>query len=364
MLSRPPLRKLAHGPGDFNFSLFCGECPDRERCGGMAPEFGGGDCYDFCCGGEPGCQTPCRKNPAYPAQVREIDGFDLATIPRTPPVFSNGFHGLAPMIMHGYGRDKPVQTPIVAIKLRTLIDFNRGVLKFETREQLAAKLKFEPSARLVVTGVEQDCFIEPWWSLGRARRAPLLKEMARFGLDLATPPNFSLFSDQPRTSDFNAMKRIGWVQYEFLDAGIPCALHAHIRNENDANAWANYVADRPEMTIISYEFATGAGQKHAMPMHVDHLIRLTEVAGRPLDLVLKGGLRAMPELSQAFRNTLYVDTDAFMKATCRRKLVEKEDGGLDSIAVRTPRDLSLVDLFQHNVDQVARVTRNQLVRVS
>lgn len=256
------------------------------------------------------------------------------------------------MILHGRKREGPLFAPIVAVKLRDVVNMRTGRLKHADRSSLVEALKIRNDAHLVVTGIEQDRFVEPWWSLGRERRAPLLKDLARLGIALVTPPNFSLFCDQPRPSDFSAMKRIALVQSEFLAAGIACALHAHIRNDTDSKRWAAFIAERPEITSIAYEFTTGAGLRLGRGMHLEHLIRLAGEAGRPLDLVLRGDLAAASELRAAFRNLVYIDTNAFMKTIHRQKAVRTGNAGLSWKMNRTPEDMHLDALLQHNVDEV------------
>jgi hypothetical protein len=248
------------------------------------------------------------------------------------------------------------------LKLRDVVNFRTGQLRHADRSSLANALKIRTDAHLIVTGIEQDRFVEPWWSLGRDRRAPLLRELAKLGIALVTPPNFSLFCDQPRPSDFSAMKRIARVQSEFQAAGIACSLHAHIRNETDSARWASFVAGRPEITSIAYEFTTGAGREPVRRMQVEHLIRLAKVADRPMDLVLRGDTGVVTELVGVYRHLVYIDTNAFMKTVNRQKAVRTGNEGLTWKANKTPKDVPLDALLQHNVDEVTLAGRQMLTR--
>ena len=362
--NRIAIRKLSHNPSEWTTSLFCQGCPDFNRCGGIAAESGAGYCYDNCCGGESGCQTVCRNNPDYQRQVKEIGGFDLENTPHTKVVSHSPMHGIVPLIIHGKKRSLPLTAPIVAVKLRDVVNLKTGRLKHNNRSELADALKIQSDAKLIVTGIEQDHHVEPWWSIGRAKRIPLLSELVQLGIDLMTPPNFSLFCDVPRPNDFSAMKRIALVHAEFLTAGIPCALHAHIQNEKDSDRWTAYVADRPEVTSIAYEFGTGAGRDVVRRMHLDHLVRLAEVANRPLDLVVRGDQRILPVLTKAYRNVIYIDTNAFMKTMYRQTAVRVGNKGLKWVKTTTPPEASLDELMQHNVDEVTLTSQQLLKRVA
>lgn len=352
----PSVSKLTHDPEKWQKSLFCSTCPDLGRCGGIATQLGG-HCYMHCCGGKAGCQTVCRQNPEFKAQSREIAGFDLANVPRVKPVSQLPLSGTAPLLVHGNVRQAPVVSDIVAVKLREVVHMNSGRLRYSDREELAKALKFAPDAHVVVTGIEQDKWVEPWWSLGRENRRALLRQFSILNVALVTPPNFSLFCDQPRPSDFSAMKRIALVQAEFLEAGIPCALHPHIITETDSSRWTDFVAARPEIQTIAYEFTTGAGRRSLRSRHIDHLIRLANAAGRPLDLVVRGDQKILAELAPYFQNVLYVDTNAFMKTMHREYAVRTSNRDLRWKSVTTPDDISVDALLQHNVLEVSDRSR-------
>lgn len=362
--NRTVVRKLSHRPRDWPISMTCHICPDFKRCGGIATEAGAGDCGIHCCGGKCDCQSVCRRNPSFKAQLREIRGFELDTVPRTQPLENPALSGVAPLILHGKKRSDIARASMVALKLRDVINIKTGALRYPTRSALADALKFDTAARLIITGIEQDKWVEPWWNLGRAARARTLQDLARLGAAVATPPNFSLFCDQPRTNDFSAMKRIALVQAEFLAAGIPCALHPHIRNENDSDDWAKFIAVRPEINVISYEFKTGAGRALDVDLHIQHLTRLAETAKTSLSLVVRGDVRILPRLAPHYRNIVYIDTNAFMKAIHRRMAVRSGNLDMNWDSVRTPEQISLDALMQHNIDEVVVRASHFLARAA
>lgn len=352
----PPTAKLTHDPEKWERSLFCNGCPDLQRCGGIASQIGG-HCYMHCCGGKEGCQTVCRDNPGFVAQTREIDGFDFANVHRTTPLTQLPLIGTAPLIAHGKIRKSNVKSKIVAVKLREVVHMKSGRIRYNSRDELAGALKFDPDASIIITGIEQDKWVEPWWSIGRDKRRTLLHEFSRLNVALVTPPNFSLFCDQPRPSDFSAMKRIALVQAEFLEAAIPCALHPHIITETDSQRWIDFVSERPEIQTIAYEFTTGAGRRSIRRRHIDHLIRLAQSVERPLDLVLRGDKKILSELAAHYRNVVYIDTNAFMKTMHRKFAIRTSNRNLRWKSVTTPDDISVESLMQHNVSEVAAQLR-------
>jgi hypothetical protein len=92
-----------------------------------------------------------------------------------------------------------------------------------------------------------------------AQRRDAIRALRSLGVTLVTTPNFSLFIDQPRWDDLHSQKRIMIVHEEFLSEGLPAALHVNARTERDWERWTEYIAARPELTHIAFEFATGAG---------------------------------------------------------------------------------------------------------
>ncbi len=93
------------------------------------------------------------------------------------------------------------------------------------------------------------------------------------------------------------MKRIAIVHWEFLDEGLPAALHVNGRTETDFRRWAAFVADRPEITLLAYEFATGTGRAGRRGQHAAWLVDLARQVGRPLAIVVRGGADVLPALA-------------------------------------------------------------------
>jgi len=197
--------------------------------------------------------------------------------------------------------------------------------------------------------------------MGRENRLAIIRHLKRLGVVLATSPNYSLFVDQPRWDDLHSMKRIAIVHSEMLSEGLQAALHVNGRTEADFRRWADYVRMRPEIQVLAYEFATGTGWIGRREIHVEWLSALAHSVGRPLDLVIRGGIELVPELEKVFSHITFIDTAAFMKTMKRRRAVVMESGRLQWLAAPTPIGASLDDLLNHNILTVTTWMRGQFL---
>jgi hypothetical protein len=283
------INALTHDPKAYPVALGCFTCPHIAECGGLcvrAPIF---DCLDMCCGSPETCTRVCRNAPSsrFVDQLREIEGFDLGNVPRAPAVEHKIQADIVPLVYHGSGRIAELKSSAFALRLPDIVNFREGQLKFKDRASLCAAYRIPEDAQLILSGVNQDHRIEPWWKLGEARIG-IIQQMRSIGIDLVTTPNFSVVLDQPRTDDMHAMKRILIAFAEFAEGGIPCALHPNGRTERDFERWAAELATRTEIGILSYEFTTGPGRRARRDWHLDQLAGLAATAGRDLDIVVRG----------------------------------------------------------------------------
>lgn len=168
-------------------------------------------------------------------------------------------------------------------------------------------------------------------------------------MTLVTTPNYSLFLDRPRWDDLHAMKRIAIVHNEFLSEGMPAALHVNGRTETDFRRWGAYVSVRPEITHLAYEFTTGTGWADRCELHAAWLAGLAAAAGRPLHLVIRGGVDVLPTLSAAFPRITMINTSIFMKTMMRRRAIPDGNSGLAWQYVPTAIEAPLDDLFADNL---------------
>ena len=53
-----------------------------------------------------------------------------------------------------------------------------------------------------------------------------------------------------------------------ISEGLPAALHVNARTEHDYARWGELIADRQEIEILAFEFATGCGRGERIDWHV------------------------------------------------------------------------------------------------
>lgn len=323
------MRSLTDDPEHRPLALGCVDCALKETCGGLSVEAPILDCMDLCCGSPETCTRVCRMKPeTFVDQVREIGGFLLRDTPSAPLIEHPSLPQVIPLIFHGSSRQQPLDRPVVALPLPTIVDYQAGKLRFKTREDLCKAFRVSLNVRLILTGVNQDHRIEPWWTLGVKRKAIIL-QMKELGIELVTAPNFSVILDNPRHDDLHAIKRIGIIFSEFLECGLPCALHPNGRTEMDFVRWARFINAREEVKTISYEFITGPGRKARRDFHLRQLKTLASTAGRDLDIVVRGDPSVVPFLQKFYRRVTFIDSTAFMKSLKRFRAVRASNSHLE-----------------------------------
>jgi hypothetical protein len=116
-------QRLWHAGTQHSSLLGCMNCPERTICGGLHIAASVFSCLDHCCGHPESCDTVCRNNPDYVDRIREIDGFDLKTIPQLTPLPAPLLPKVIPWIDHGGQREEPLIAEAVCLPLYTM--FNR-----------------------------------------------------------------------------------------------------------------------------------------------------------------------------------------------------------------------------------------------
>lgn len=356
------MRRLTHDPNANSMALGCAVCPLRETCGGLCVGETIMDCLDLCCGKPSGCTRVCRNRAAtYVDQVREIGDFLLRTVPRAPTLPVNFDHEIIPLVYHGSSRASALENSVFALRLPDLVNYSTGRLRFNSRDELCAAFRISPEADIMLTGVNQDTRIEPWWALA-GRRLPIIKGLLDLGITSVTVPNFSVVLDHPRHDDMHAMKRIGLLFSEFQNAGMPCALHPNGRTEQDFIRWSRFIAAREEVRVLAYEFTTGPGRKERMGFHLDQLARLADNAGRELDIVVYGRPDVIPALRKHFRKVLFIETTSFMKTIKRQRAIRVDNDKLAWTPAPTEVGECIDPLFAQNLYEREAYVRAKFFR--
>lgn len=354
-------RKLWHDGSRNTQSIGCGCCPEIQICGGLrvaTPLF---DCLNLCCGNPGSCDRVCRNQPDFAARVREVATFSFDNVPRAAVLPSAVLPDIVPILFHGKRRSGVLRHDTVALSLYSMFDRRDGTPRFTSHEALCREYRVEPGTRLILTGTATDGPLERWWELGEATRRRVLRSLRDIGVVMATTPNYSVFSDQPRWNDMHAMKRILITHHEFLDEGVPAALHVNGRTDTDFRRWAEHVAARPEIKHLAYEFTTGTQWVGRRERHARWLGEIAAIAGRSIDLVVRGGAEVLPALRSDFRRVTVLNTAIFMKTMMRRRAVRNGEAPIRWQQAPTEVGAPLDELLADNVAVVAGIHQPVLV---
>lgn len=353
MISRKVIAELLYHDADRPLSLGCVNCTEQKTCGGLHTSGNHFDCLVFCeCPNPADCQYVCPNNLVnYMARFHEVVGFKFDNVERAPALTYPSLPLSVPLLYHSSGRSDRLKMDTVAVPLSFLLDRKTGMLRFSTREAVAAAFGFDESARLIITGVDQDQPIEDYWSFRRATRIP--EQLASLRPDLVTTPNYSTPLDTPRWDNLHNMKRIAICWSELVQAGIPTSLHLNARTDRDYERWTEFVAERDEVRSVALEYATGAAKQDRGEWHTEKLAALAAAVSRPLQLVVRGGQVHLDELYNAFSEVIFIDTTSFIKTINRQKFVRRASGKPDWHPATTQKAQSLDGLLQHNAEAFA-----------
>ena len=200
----------------------------------------------------------------------------------------------------------------------------------------------------MLIGSGRDKPIEAWWGLSQ-QRAVIIAALRALGVALITGPNYSIFTDEVRYNDMYNMKRIVTAWQEIVAGGVPGAYHLNARTPQDYRRLASFIAAREEVSELAFEFKTGATWRHRRAFHLAELVQLAGRVGRPLHLVMIGGITAIPTLTPAYSKVTYVDTSAFMNAIYRQRLYFADDGKMRKVRELTLNGQPIDDLLAENI---------------
>lgn len=339
---------------DHVVSLGCTNCMNWALCGGLQTSEALFDCSDFCCGSgnstdHSDCQFVCRQNVEdYINRHIEVGGWGFDNIPRSAALPYSKLPAVIPLLYGRSSRVSKLASDAVALPLEKLFDHANGRLKFSTREELANSFGFDPSAKLLISGVGQDRMIEYYWTHRNAAELP--QQLAGLRPTLITVPNYSLFLGVPREDNLYSMKRIAVAWDELVRSKIPTSLHVNARTDRDWERWTEFVAERDEVKSIAYEFATGPACLERGRWHSQKLIKLASEVGRDLQIILRGGYYYLRDISEAFAETVFIDTSSYVKTMKRRRLDWLPGEKKHWRSSRTEKGEPLDDLLQRNAD--------------
>jgi hypothetical protein len=343
---------LWHSSGHHSLCLGCQDCFYRPACGGLEVPAALYDCNDFCrCDDPSACDNVCPNEPAaFAARLLEVRGIRLDNVPSAPPTRIPALPGVVPMIYHGSRRETLLRANIVALPLARLVNYVQGTIRFPNREALLQTFKLHAGCQIIASGTDRDRDLEKWWRL-KDRKA-VIRSLIELGVILITTPNYSLFGNVPRTDNLYNIKRIALTWSEIQGEALPCALHVNARTDHDWEHWLEFLKIHPEINVLAFEFGTGAGYEQRILWHVDQLKSLALQVGRPLHLILRGGVHVVPHLASAFSDLTLIDTRPFMKAY-RRQRGSIVEGRLRWKKAPTAPGAPLDQLLEDNINAVA-----------
>ena len=180
----------------------------------------------------------------------------------------------------------------------------------------------------------------------------VIQALRDIGVSLVTSPNFSVLLDVPRQTDLHALKRIGLVYEEFQREGVLCALHTNGRTDTDFQRWGEFLQHHEEISLLSYEFTTGAGSAERMEYHLDMLEKIRELAHRNLSIVVRGNKKCLPRLRENFDRVIFLESDSFVRSMKRREAYLSNKGVLKWRTMPTDEKECLGALLEKNIKQV------------
>lgn len=344
--------------------LGCSDCDFRIRCGSLGASPNHWDCFVPCnsdC--RNGCPYVCPRSVAeFVVRLRELGPFGLAiesVIAEGRPSFVDlDIH--VPRIDHGSNRRCYLTSKIVAIPLRFLLNLRTGEAHFKSRQALASRFRLGRQTKIIATGVAKDDVLEDFWKI-RSHIPSIANWMKRVGIIATTVPNFSSFQNAPRTEDLSNFVRSAIVWRDFTNSQIVAAFHFNGRTESDAKNISQFIARNPALYWISAEFDTGARHREFFDQLTSDLAALPALVGRPLGLILHGGLSAINPLKRAYERLCFVDGSPFFKTVNRRELSLSGGGAvLESVASASDcqDELLAKNIRTRRLEIIRRVTRS------
>lgn len=346
----PNSGKLWHDEKKPQSPLGCTQCHYRSTCGGLQIDAQIFDCLSFCrCVDVAKCDNVCPKNLAhFIGRLQEVGGLSLDNVPTVPKTHGLELPSVVPMVYHSSARTRTPTVGFMSVSLYELFD-RVGNIRYKTHQSLIDHLGINLGSTLILSGTDIDPPLERWWNL--PDRTAMARDLVAIGVKLVTSPNYSLFDDVPRHDNMYNMKRIAVASAEIQSAGIPCAIHLNARTDKDWARWVDFLRIHDEYDYVTFEFGTGAGVPLRSSWYVEKLCRLADQVVRPLSLLVRGGMAALPVLSSSFSSVTLIDTAAFVRSQYRRRGVPSPTGIKWEKAL-TEKGQPIDDLFDENISAV------------
>lgn len=329
----------------------CADCHFLRDCGGLDGQQGLWGCFSKC-KSDGVCSRADWTCPCRPVQfarrLAEVGGnlHPLVTRFLTSPANERPLPLYVPLIHHGYARRRPFKGTFVALPTFKVIGpRGAGAYGPATASASALRKKFlvSQSARVLLISPSRDHLLELYWAKRRTQKTP--DALLALRLTAMTLPNFSFFSDAPRTHSLWNRRRLMIVAQELTHARICAIPHLNTLTGADWDFFRVALNYNPDVKIVAKEFQTGASIED-----VDQLSWLQDALKRPLHPLIIGGARFLHEVARRFENFTLVDSNPFMKTLFRMRLsIDPYDDTLKWTPFPTTTEEPLDGLLQHNV---------------
>ncbi len=333
--------------------LGCGNCADRQVCGGLHLKDIGAllvDCMSHCtCEDPASCDLVCPTNVQnFKRRFHEVDSWDLNNIPTTRDVPMPALPSWMPLYQRNLSGRRPIADEgVVALPFTLALRGTGPATHARTADELTRSYGVHPSGGWVLSGTQEDPDVERIWSLPDVSR--IARQLVRSGAIFATTPNFSLINDSPRHDNLHAMKRIAWVWHHMTQGGLCTALHINGRTDHDFERWAEFVRARPQVKAVAFEFLTGSATKASAELYVQRLALFSKACDRKLPIVIRGQASLTEQLLEHFSQVIKLDSTPCMRTMKRRKAVLRSSGALGHVACHTTTPRELRTMLEHNI---------------
>ena len=340
---------------DHRVIVSCQSCAFLSDCGGLDDQQSLWGCFTACSADciKRGCDWTCPGSPAdFVERVREVGGLSneaLTLRTLTPDVLPP----YVPMIHHGYGlgpdREVGVEAKVAAISIKDLFRVREdGHLEVVAEDPVSLRRRFglRDDSEVLLVCISDDRPLERYWAHRRLDAIP--GRLAKLGLLGVTLPNYSFFSDAPRTHTMWNRRRMFRVGEELSSAGIAVVPHLNALTSEDWRFWKEFLVTHREIEMVAKEFQTGLRDKRKAANAISSLAKLQDDVGRPLRLLAVGATRHIQTLRKTFASVTFVDSGPFMRAMKRRARVPGSDRPRWR-KVSVPAGPQLMDLLNSNI---------------
>ncbi|MSU58839.1 MAG: DUF4417 domain-containing protein [Pedosphaera sp.] len=269
------------------------------------------------------CDWTCPKNRnQFWNRFREVGGWPPKPLENIRMAEGLNLPLYLPQIHNGHDRAGDLAEPMVAVPTFCVVKGRRagGYGPIELDPIAFRKtLKLSGNTKVVLTSVAEDRFLERFWKNAESCDVgPALREL---NIEAITTPNFSFFSDAPRTHSLWNLARMSRLTEYLSSSGVNVIPHIHATTKADWNNWKQSFLDHKQITHVVREFQTGGKIKEIAIASIHDLANFRDAIGRDLHLIAVGGTRHAQLLKRYFPKLTLVDSNPFLKTHKRRKLI-------------------------------------------